>query len=352
MTKISNKLKWILGSAGFVLVIVLVLILKFNFKSSPTSDLVGRDYNRQILGTEYIIYQVGDSSDFTLGIDSIEAIYKKHLDLSNPNSSVMQYNLMESDSAVVRLSDTEGLLFRICNVVNKMNQETRGFWDCATVPAKAAWMPYIISFKAGTPNLDSLREISSLISNNLIFNKTNDGFIEIKKNRKNQELELLKIGRAMFLDDVMQYLQKRMKGKGQIVIRTNDNWVSAKGTQIDSLMKVNLWTDGNTSENNIILNNRAFASCNSKEKKGLINPMLLAPPENEMFQTYVSAPTLLESVVYAEAFMIMGVSQMSSWYEANENSDVQSLVYFVNQNGDRNFANTENFGKMMIQQKK
>ncbi|MFM7769678.1 MAG: hypothetical protein ACKO8Q_03905, partial [Bacteroidota bacterium] len=74
--------------------------------------------------------------------------------------------------------------------------------------------------------------------------------------------------------------------------------------------------------------------------------------ENEMFQTYVSAPTLLESVVYAEAFMIMGVSQMSSWYEANENSDVQSLVYFVNQNGDRNFANTENFGKMMIQQKK
>jgi hypothetical protein len=46
--------------------------------------------------------------------------------------------------------------------------------------------------------------------------------------------------------------------------------------------------------------------------------------------------------------MVMGVEEISQFYEANAESDIQSLLYFMNSDSERASASTENFNKMMV----
>jgi hypothetical protein len=52
--------------------------------------------------------------------------------------------------------------------------------------------------------------------------------------------------------------------------------------------------------------------------------------------------------VFSEAFMVMGVEGIGKFYEANSESDIQSLVYFMKTDSERASASTENFNKMMV----
>jgi hypothetical protein len=67
-----------------------------------------------------------------------------------------------------------------------------------------------------------------------------------------------------------------------------------------------------------------------------------------MYQSYISAKTVVESYVFSEAFMVMGVEGIGKFYEANSESDIQSLVYFMKTDSERASASTENFNKMMV----
>jgi len=209
-----------------------------------------------------------------------------------------------------------------------------------------------MSFKEGAANIDSLKSMASLQNVKLNYEVLADNQIALFKTHPSIEYDFQKIVKAMFMDEAMSYYKRRSKSINQIVIRNKENWVLTFGNLVDSLNRVNLWTDSKPSENNILIQDRGFASCNAIEKRTLIDPFTLAPVTNEMYQTYVTAPSMLESVIFAESFMVMGVEYMGSWYSNNEDSDIQSLVYFTTQDGQRDYAYTENFGKMMIQKLK
>ena len=349
---LSNRLKWIIGVSAFVLIMAAVIFLKTQKASASNDRLVGRDYSRQFLGMEYTVQVIGDSVDYSRGLDSLEALYRFHFDNSNPNSSVMKFNLSQITNAPILIEDRGGLFLRVLKVADEMHSRSGYNWDFSLTPAKVAWLPFVMSFKEGAANIDSLKSMASLQNVKLNYEVLADNQIALFKTHPSIEYDFQKIVKAMFMDEAMSYYKRRSKSINQIVIRNKENWVLTFGNQVDSLNRVNLWTDSKPSENNILIQDRGFASCNAIEKRTLIDPFTLAPVTNEMYQTYVTAPSMLESVIFAESFMVMGVEYMGSWYSNNEDSDIQSLVYFTTQDGQRDYAYTENFGKMMIQKLK
>ena len=349
---LSNRLKWVIGISAFILVMAVVIFLKTQKTTNSNASLVGRDYKRQVLGMDYTVQIIGDSADYSGTLDSLESLYRFHFDNSNPNSSIMKFNLSQVIDGPILIEDKGGLFQKVLQNADKMHSRSSYNWDFTLTPAKVAWLPFVMSFKEGAANTDSLKQMSSLQNIKLHYEVVSENQIALHKSNAAVEFDFQKLAKAMFMDEMMSLCKRRSNSVKQIVIRNKENWVLSYGNQVDSLNIVNLWTDSKPSENNILLSDRAFASCNAIEKRTLIDPFTLGPVTNEMYQTYVSAPSMLESVIFAEAFMVMGVEYMGSWYSNNEDSDVQSLVYFTTQDGQRDYAYTENFGKMMIQKLK
>jgi hypothetical protein len=161
------------------------------------------------------------------------------------------------------------------------------------------------------------------------------------------EMDLQKIGTALVFDKIVEFLKSKSKSISQGTIRS-DAWHVGFGTTIDSLNIVDMTMSGQKTGNRLRVVNRAYATYDSRNKVTMLDPNTLLPVFNEMFQSYISAKTVVESYVFSEAFMIMGVEGMGKFYESNSESDIQSLVYFMKSDSERSFASTENFDKMMV----
>jgi thiamine biosynthesis lipoprotein ApbE len=81
----------------------------------------------------------------------------------------------------------------------------------------------------------------------------------------------------------------------------------------------------------------------------MLDPTYGYPPDNEFVFVGVSAPTMWQSEVFAETFMIMGLNQASQWYdvEDNMNSDIQSFT-LIKRDDAITSASTEGFDAMIV----
>jgi thiamine biosynthesis lipoprotein ApbE len=66
-----------------------------------------------------------------------------------------------------------------------------------------------------------------------------------------------------------------------------------------------------------------------------------------MVYVAVSAPSLAEAEVFSEAFMIMGLEKAAEYYELNEETQVQSFMFYSDEQVLRN-ASTEDFDALLI----
>lgn len=314
---------------------------------------VGRIYERNFLGTAYTIQTVGDSTDYSKGLDSIEYAYRMHLNLNDPRSTFAQFN--EADTSGIEAFDKNNLLERMLSQASHWVTQTHRAWDYTISAAQVAWVPYFFDKASPTPNAVELGEYCTASKAGIRFTATynQDGAksLRIKKARKEARIELTRMGTAMMLDDMLAYLRSKSKTMVQAAIKTTD-WYVGFGNASDSLATIELISGGVHTENFIKVQNRAFATLDARVKETYISPRTLSPLYNEIYQTYVSAKTLEESVVFAEAFLVMGVSEMGDWYTQNENSDVQSLVYYVDGADNRTSASTENFDRMFVVKEK
>lgn len=313
---------------------------------------VGRIYERNFLGTAYTIEAVGDSTDFSKALDSIEYAYRMHLNLDDPRSTFAQFN--DADTSGIEVLDKNNLLERLLTQANKWVVRTNGAWDYTISSAQVAWIPYFFDKASQAPNVAELGEYCGSgkagIRFKNHFNQDGAKSIQLKKAKKEARINLNRVGTAMMLDDMLDYLHKHSSKMNQAAIKTSE-WYVGFGSASDSLCTLELLSGGVHTENFIRVHNRAFATLDARNKETYISPRTLSPLFNEIYQTYVSAKTLEESVVFTEAFLVMGVQEMGEWYAQNEDSDVQSLVYYVDGADNRTSASTENFDRMIVVKK-
>jgi thiamine biosynthesis lipoprotein ApbE len=241
-----------------------------------------------------------------------------------------------------------GVLVRLST---EMCRKSNGNWDFTLSPAQLAWLPQVVSGHPKTPNLDSLMAFTgmSVVVVDIEDVEENGGYkySKIRKVNPKVELDLQKIGSALVLDKIIKYLRDKSKNITQATVKT-DVWHSGFGTTVDSLNILDLTMAGQNTGNMLRVVNRSYATFDSRNKITLLDPKTLMPVFNEMYQSYVSAKTLVESYVFSEAFMVMGIDGVGRFYESNSESDIQSLVYFMKSDSERASASTENFNKMMV----
>jgi thiamine biosynthesis lipoprotein ApbE len=335
----------------FTIVLFGVLFHSCRNKNSTAAPIIGREYDREFLGMKYKINVVGDTSDYTLAFDSIENSIKMHVDGSNPESTVIQYNTAAGTNGYFEFVDRNRMMGTIVSLASDMSKKANGFWDFTISPAQLAWLPQILSPSPKTPNLDSLMAftgVSVVLADVMIPGENGGGEVtKIRKINAKVELDLQKIGSALVLDRIIEYLKGKSKNISQATVRT-DVWHSGFGTSVDSLNVLDMTMAGQKTGNMLRVVNRAYATFDSRNKVTLLDPKTLLPVFNEMYQSYISAKTVVESYVFSEAFMVMGVDGIGKFYEANAESDIQSLVYFMKSDSERASASTENFNKMMV----
>lgn len=336
-----------------VLAIAFVFLLFQACKNKNTSETptIGREYDREFLGVKYKINVVGDSTDYTLAFDSIENSIRVHVDPSNPTSTLIQYNTSSGKEGYFEFEDRNRMMGSILRLSIEMYRKSNGNWDFTLSPAQLAWLPQVVSAHPKTPNLDSLMAFTGMSFAIVdIEDVEADGsykFSRIRKINPKVELDLQKISSALLLDKIIEYLRSKSKNITQATVKT-DVWHSGFGTTVDSLNVLDMTMAGQKTGNMLRVVNRSYATFDSRNKITLLDPKTLFPVYNEMYQSYVSAKTLVESYVFSEAFMVMGIEGVGQFYESNSESDIQSLVYFMKSDNERASASTENFNKMMV----
>ena len=236
-------------------------------------------------------------------------------------------------------------------MAREFNYRSGGCWDFTLSPAQIAWLPQVLNPMPKVPNIDSLKVFTGMYSVNVDVEDVEENGLyrstRIRKNNAKVQIDLQKFGSAIVLDKILEYLKERNVSVKQAVVKT-DVWQAGFGVAVDSLNVLDMKSSGQDTGNLLRVVNRAYATYDARNKLSLLDPKTLSPVQNEMYQSYVSAKTIVESYVFAEAFMVMGVEGIGAFYEANANSDIQSLVYFMKSDSERASASTENFNKMMV----
>jgi thiamine biosynthesis lipoprotein ApbE len=320
-------------------------------KNKTDIGLIGRDYDRDFLGMKYTVSVVGDTTDYSFAFDSIENAVRMHIDANNPNSTCMQYNYSNAENGYFEFTDRNRFMGVMISMSREFNIRSGGSWDFTLSPAQAAWLPQLLNPSPKVPNIDSLKVFTGMYAANVDVEDVDENGVykssRIRKNNPNVQIDLLKFGSALVLDKIIDYLKEKNATVKQAAVKT-DVWQAGFGVEVDSLNILDMRTSGQNTGNMLRVVNRAYATFDARNKLALLDPKTLSPVQNEMYQSYVSAKTIVESYVFAEAFMVMGVEGIGQFYETNAESDIQSLVYFMKSDSERASASTENFNKMMV----
>ena len=335
----------------FAIVLFGVVFHSCGNTTKTDGSVIGRDYDRDFLGMKYTVNVVGDTSDYSFAFDSIEDAVRIHIDASNPSSTCMLYNYAPAESGFFEFTDYNRIMGVMVTMAREFNYRSGGSWDFTLSPAQIAWLPQLLNPTPKVPNIDSLKVFTGMFSANVDVEDVEESGLykstRIRKNNSKVQIDLQKFGSALVLDKIIEYLKEKNAKVKQAVVKT-DVWHAGFGAAVDSLNVLDMKTSGQNSGNLLRVVNRAYATFDARNKLSLLDPKTLSPVQNEMYQSYVSAKTIVESYVFAEAFMVMGVEGIGAFYEANVDSDIQSLVYFMKSDSERASASTENFNKMMV----
>lgn len=339
------RLYWV-----FVFALGGLLFLQVGCKPKQ-KPFVGRYYDGQFFGEEYSIDVVGDSTNYQKSIDSILYLFDGLFSLANPNSILSQYNAYSSTDKSFELNDSTGMFGVVFDIMRDVSLKSQRFYDPTTNPVKRAWMGIQMNGLGAEPNLDSLYEFVGFDGAKMdVIEASRDGYTTsnyfIRKTDKRLEADFTAIASSYAWDQVAEFFQKKNVPQFKI---TYGNRVLTNGVYVDSLNVVQLGLDVENGGQKIRVINRAYAFKTPQDKARMIDPTYGYPPDNEFVFVGVSAPTMWQSEVFAETFMIMGLNQASQWYEVedNMNSDIQSFT-LIKRDDAITSASTEGFDAMIV----
>ena len=178
-----------------------------------------------------------------------------------------------------------------------------------------------------------------------MIEKMQDGYkyeeTQLRKADPRIELDYGNFPFAYGLDLVDNFLKDRGVNSYKLSI---DNIILCKSPSPDSLSIRRL---GLVDSLKVDQRNLAFATLTADQKTGLIDPTYGYPVDNSVMYVAVLAPDAARAQAYAQAFMIMGVDAMGTFYDSNKEEPVDAFIVF-NVDGQNFTASTPGFDSALI----
>jgi len=324
-------------------------------KSKPDNvPMSGRYYTGVLFGKPYSIDVVGDTSEYRSSIDSIVAVYESLFNTLDPKSLLSQINAYSSNDTLFTFIDSTRAFGLVYDWSRDLHRNTMQYFDPTVAPLKRAWL--VTKSKGGLePNLDSLYEFvgfdhSSKGEVTIDLNElTTDGYTysktQIRKTDPRVELDFTTMAAAAALDAIGVFFAD--KGVGQYRIKYGRSVICGGKPLVDTLHVAPMGIGYDSSDQFIRLTGLAYAARTSQEKLAMIDPTYGYPVSNEMVFVGVAAPTLVEAEVFSEAFMIMGLDRATDYYTKNEESRIESFMFYE-RDDQLQSASTEGFDLIML----
>lgn len=328
----------------------LLFFLIIACKERKENPVVGRTYAGVLFSAPYNIEVVGDSTDYQPQIDSIFYIFHQLFDTNSPQSIVSQFNAFTNVDSTFIFRDSSLVFGIVYDLMRDMHQKTNQLYDPTLNPLKREWMKIrMIGVASLEPNLDSLYEFVGYDGAKVDLLEVFDdkGVYErsiLRKKKPQTEIDLTSLARAYALDMIGDFFNE--KNIPQYRIECGNSTI-CKGLLVEDLNHVRLGVGTETSDQELNLINRSFSFKTSEDKQFLIDISYGYPVANEMAYVGVSGKTLVESEVFSEVFMIMGIEASAAWYEGHADSDIQSFMLFK-QDSVLSYASTEAFQQLLI----
>lgn len=310
--------------------------------------LVGRYYTGTLFGQPYFIDAVGDSTDFTSGIDSIIHGFEITYNVNNPNSVISLVNAYSRRDSVFRFNDSTRVFGMVFDLTSDMNAASLQYFDPTMGPLRRAW---IVANSGGLPepNLDSIYNFVGFDGAKLDLNEMfdeNNQYIEsqVRKSDPRIEADFTTIASALAMDHIGEYLRNHSVTQYRIKY---GKYILTHGAAVDSLNIVSLGVSQDSTDQQIRLQNLAFSFTNNLDKPAMIDPTYGYPVENEMVYVAVAAPSMVEAAVFAETFMMMGLEKAAEYYTNNAETNVQSFMFYLS-DSTMHSASTVGFDNMII----
>jgi thiamine biosynthesis lipoprotein ApbE len=296
----------------------------------------------------YEIDVVGDSSDYRTQIDSIIGVFESAFDLMNPQSTLSRFNAFTRTDTVFVFNDSTRAFGIVFDLARDLHRRTAQYYDPTIGPLKREWI-IANSIGAMEPNLDSLYEFVGFDGAKMDLNEItgeNYQYLEsqLRKSDKRLEADFTPLAASVALDQIADFFKRN--GAQQLRIRYGKRVISF-GNAIDSLNMVSIGLGNETVDQQIRMINGAFVSKNSFDKAALIDPTYGYPADNEMAFVAVSAPSLAEAEVFSDAFMLMGLERISTYYANNDQTKIESFMFYLDGDTLRK-ASTNGFDAMII----
>jgi FAD:protein FMN transferase len=312
----------------------------------------GRFYSGLLFGFPYEIDVVGDSTDYQRSIDSILHEFEIHFSLNNPESTLSRYNAYTRTDRAFSFVDTNGTFGIVYDIMRDLSLKTNKYYDPTTRPVQRAWQSLNMFGRDSEPNLDSLYEFVGFdgAKMDLIEGTGKDGYSYsksyLRKTDPRLEADFTDVASSYALDQVGEFLNSKKVQQFRIKY---ENRVLTSGAYVDSLNVMSLGMMEAENDQKIRVFNRAYAFVALPQKRMMIDPTYGYPPDNELIFVGVSAPKLYQAVAFSQSFMIMGLTQSTTWYENedNMNSDIQSFM-LIKRGEEITSASTEAFDTYLI----
>ncbi len=333
-------------NSGRVLVIVYIFLLfgiTFSSCGEKSKPLIGRGYNGLLFGKPYSVDVVGDSTDYQIQFDSITGVFEKLFDSNNPNSLVNGFNSFTDVGKAFEFKDSTLIFGLVFDVTRDLNRKTLQYFDPTMMPLKREWMVAKMMGRP-EPNLDSLFEFVGFDGVKIDLVENLDGSSYLRKKDKRSELDLTDVAKAIALDHIADFL--RSKNADQFRISYGRD-VITHGFDVDTLNVLPMGVTSDASDLKIRMHDAAFSYTNVQDKQSMVDPTYGYPVDNEMAYVGVVAPTLAEAKIFAQSFLIMGIEKASEYYNANEDSKINSYMFYQ-RNDSLTSASTNGFDALII----
>ncbi|MFM9986167.1 MAG: FAD:protein FMN transferase [Flavobacteriales bacterium] len=331
-----------------ILLFILFVVLLFAGCGEKTKPLQGREYNGVMFGLPYHIEVVGDSTNYQQGIDSVVKAFEDAYNLADPNSVLSRYNTFNRTDTMFVFNDSTRAFGLVYDQLRDFNRHSLGYFDPTTNPLKRAWF-YTRTNQLGEPNLDSLFEFVGFDGAKMdLIEVTGENYqYQISHMRKADariEADFTRFAAAVTMDNIGDYLKSLNVLQFRIIYEQS---VLTFGNSVDGLNIIPMGLGNDSADQKVRVINRAFAYKQAEDKVQMVDPTYGYLVENEMMYVAVSAKTMAESEVYAEAFTIMGLDKMLEFYNTNPETDIQSYVFYLD-NEVLNNASTNGLNSMLV----
>jgi thiamine biosynthesis lipoprotein ApbE len=328
---------------SFTLLVTIVLFFETSCNTtSKSSNLQGREYDGSIFGKQFKIEVVGDSANYQNEIDRVLIQVQKQFNLLDSNSTLFKINFSKIVNEPIEIDDPDRIFVRFFHLMEEMNAQSNGKFDPTSITYER-----IMAFGSGdpdfVPNFSEFEGAVGFGKNTLELMEVGN-HVSVIKHHRSVEWDVTDVAACWAMDLVLEKLKEH--GFSAMKVTMSGKYLII-GEGPGDFNIVPMGFTGQMEDPQIRLKNRGLCYKNAQNRKMYVDIQKKQFIDNDFQWVSVSAPTMLESEVFSKAFMSMDLNELSTWYDAHGQSDIQSsVIYGSKDKMDR--ATTQEFDNMIL----